>query len=204
MWVGQRVLPAGLCAALILGLSLLGVGSGTATAAKWKQPTCGKFKKQIKTTQKQAKKAKTAAQKRRAQAGTKRARGGLTKCQDNRKAYAQIKNASYESVDDSGLFLFTVTETFCSTGRWSDSDEWRNTGWRVTNSRFKNEKNFSAVVEGFISHQKTMDGTPYMTLHRIALVREGDNWTRGTVSFDDLSTLANERPTTRKPACGAK
>lgn len=196
------LLLCGLASVLTLALGMLVAGPETATAAKWKQPACGKFKKQVKKAQKLVRKARTGTQKSKARNRLKRAKSGQKLCESNRKAYAVIKNGSYESVDDSGMVLRTVTETFCASGRWNDSWRWRNTGWKITNSRFRSKTNFAAVVEGLIARKKMLDGTPYLQLHRIALVRKGNSWTRGVVSFDNLDTLFNERPATRKPACG--
>lgn len=185
---------------LALGFTIA-ASAEPATAAKWKQPACGKFKKKIRKAQKLVRKARTGAQKSKARNQLKRVKSGQKLCQNNRRAYAVIKNGSYES-DDSDIVVRTAVETFCASGRWNDSYQWRNTGWKVTNSRFRSKTDFAAVVEGLIARKRMLDGTPYLQIHRIALTRKGNEWTRGTVSFTDLGTIYNEKPAIRKPACG--
>lgn len=197
---GMGVLPGFIALALLIAAGMLAAGPGDA-AAKWTQPTCGKVKRQITKSKRQVRQAK-GAKKSAARARLNAAKKRLKRCLNNRKAYAVIRNGNYESVDDSGPVYRTVNEIFCANGRFYDSWKWYRKGWKVTNSRFRNRKNFAAVVEGLIARKRMLDGTPYLQTFRIALTRKGSEWTRGTVSFNDLSTIYNERPATRKPACG--
>lgn len=193
------VRPGFIALALLMTVGILTAGPGDA-AARWTQPTCGKVKRQVTKFKRQVRQAK-GSKKKAARAKLKAATARLRLCRNNRKAYAAIRNGSYEW-DDSDVYVRTAVETFCASGRWNDSYEWRNTGWKVTNSRFRSRTNFAAVVEGLVSRERMSDGTPYLQLHRIALTRKGNEWTRGTVSFTDLGTIYNEKPATRKPACG--
>lgn len=189
-------------AGVLLALVMLAGTAGTAEA-KWKQNNCAKAKKQVKKAQKKLRQAKPGAAKRAAKARLKTTKKRLKHCRQNLKVYKLIRNGKYEGVDTSGPVARDANDIFCANGRYYDTWQWRNKGWRVTNSRFKNKKNFAAVVEGLIAHQRMVDGTPYVQSYRIALVRKGNRWTRGTVSFDDLSTLGNERPVTRRNAGAA-
>ncbi len=148
------LLPALAAACLVFGTD--------SASAKLKQPACGKFQKQVKKSK--GLKKRVAKQK-------------LKQCKNDRLVYGQVKNSHFVGARADG---FTIDDVYCANGSWqSDVALGRapnKTGWRITDAKVRNAKNYTAVIEG-----KVKGGS-----HVIAIQRKGGQWFGGWEYFGEI------------------
>lgn len=119
----RKVLTAVLASVLVF-TGLMALNSAPAEA-KYKQPSCGKFKKAIK-------KAKGKNQK-------LRAKSNLKSCKDNRKVYNKVKNGRYVGVREDGQ---PIDITLCANGKAADDvgsefEQVYRKGWKIEGAKVK-------------------------------------------------------------------
>ncbi len=179
----RAVLIAGL--GVIVGLTgLLAMGEATANA-KYRQPGCAKFAKQVR-------KAKSGNQK-------LRAKSNLKQCKANRKAYSQVKNSRFVGFRSDGEPIDLI---FCANGRVaedidSEFGEVYKKGWRITGARFRG-KNFTAIYEALISQTKTQVST-----RAGSLAKKNGKWQSGigSATFTEPDRLGDVTKTNAKKEC---
>lgn len=152
-----RVALVGLLAAALLLAAAVSVATPPASAAlKFKQPACGKFKKQVKKS--------TGAKKRAAKAK-------LKQCKANAKVYKQVRNSHFVGERTDGV---TIDNIYCANGKWQDDVETGGrvgtSGWRIVDAKVaKGGRNFTAVAEAWIPGGR----------HVLGIIRKGDAWQIG-------------------------
>ncbi|MCO5315326.1 MAG: hypothetical protein M9938_04065 [Solirubrobacterales bacterium] len=183
------------------GWVLLAVGAGLAlflltggaspAAAKWTQPTCGKFQKQIRQAQKKVRKTKGQAKKK-ARNQLKAAKYKQRTCANNRMIWNQVKNSRFVG----GLFGdgSSTDDTYCANGKWRTGSQVWKTGWMITDSKVKNSRNFVAMLRGNIGAGPT-------SYYRIGVVRKGNSWELGWMSFDQLQQSGPAVKTDARAEC---
>lgn len=132
---GRAIATAALVAALAL-VGVLALGAETASA-KYRQPGCAAYAKQVR-------KAKTGAKKR-------VARARLRRCSVNRRVYNRVKDGRYVGVREDGQ---SIDITLCANGKFADGygtpyQDVGRRGWKITASAAKG-KYFTAVFAGFL------------------------------------------------------
>jgi hypothetical protein len=147
--------------AACLTAALLAAGSAGAiddahAALKYKQPTCGKFQKQVRNS--------TGAQKRVAKAK-------LEQCQANATVHKQIRDSHFYGQRADGVQVDTL---FCANGKWQDDVEdggdVGTSGWRIVDAKVrKGNRQFTATIEAWIPGGKHVQG----------LIRNDDTWQIG-------------------------
>jgi hypothetical protein len=152
-----RLALVGLLAAALLLAAAASVATSTAAAAlKYKQPTCGKFQKQVNKS--------TGAKKRTAKAK-------LKQCKANATVYKQVRDSHFYGYRADDVKIDTL---YCGNGKWQDDidagGEVETSGWRIVDAKVsKDGRNFTAVVEAWIPGGKHVQG----------IIRNGDAWQVG-------------------------
>jgi hypothetical protein len=124
--------------AVILLAGIAWLGMERSAQAKYKQPGCAKFAKQVKT-------AKSPAAKQR-----------LKSCKANRRVYGMLKNKKLAGTRSDGI---TVEAIYCASGVvFLGGGVYTRKGWRVENARIKG-KNLTAVVRAKVSGGTFVIGT---------------------------------------------
>jgi len=145
-----------------------------ASGAAVTQPDCAKAKVKVR-------KAKGAKK--------RRARKALKQCQNNLTVYRQIVGSRITGVRADGV---AMDDLYCPKGRWqSDVGQGgprHKSGWVVRETRFRNAKNYQAIVAG-----RRAGGE-----HQIAIARKGNKWMVGWAYFGEARDLGNA--TLTKPA----
>lgn len=191
-------LRGGLRAWLLLvaaaGLTLFLLTGGTDTAAaKWSQPTCGKFKKQVKQAQKRVRQAKGSA-KSAARHQLRAAKYRQKQCADNRLVWNQVKDSHIVGGTD---YVGTPSDdVWCANGKWRTGTIVHTTGWRITDARVRNRKNFTAAIAGSLGKA----GIGIATYER-GIVRKGGKWEYGIISFGVIEKSAPATLTNAKSIC---
>jgi hypothetical protein len=150
------------------------------SALKFKQPTCGKFKKQVK---------KTSGDKKRA------AKYRLKQCKADMLVYKQVRNQRFVGIRADGI---DVDIQYCANGKWQDdvADGGRvgTSGWRVVDAKVKRGgKRFSAVVEAWIPGGIRVQG----------VIRNGDHWQVGYEFGGEVKSPGDAERTDARAACAA-
>jgi hypothetical protein len=153
--IARWALPACLAAALLIGGATSALDDAHA-ALKYKQPTCGKFQKQVNNS--------TGAKKRTAKAK-------LGQCQADAAVYKQVRNSHFVGYRADDVKIDTI---YCGNGKWQDDVELGGdvgtSGWRIVDAKTsKDGRNFTAVVEAWIPGGKHVQG----------IIRNGDAWQIG-------------------------
>ncbi|HRV59550.1 MAG TPA: hypothetical protein P5138_02885 [Solirubrobacterales bacterium] len=166
-------LTGSVVAAVAITVSLFMVESPA--EARWKQPGCTKFSKQIRTANTPA--AKRAARKR------------LAKCKVNRRVYGILKNKMIAGTRADGVYVDSV---YCANGSFSydGGESFVKKGWRVENARIRG-RNITAIVRGKIK------GGSYVT----AVARRGSQWKVGWESFGQARDLGDAELTNARALC---
>lgn len=130
---GRAVVACALVAALTL-VGVLAFGASSASA-KYRQPGCAAFAKQVR-------KAKTATQKR-------AARTRLRRCSVNRRVYNRVKDGRYVGVRADGE---PIDITLCANGKFADAygtpyQDVGRRGWKITRAGVRG-KYFTAAFAG--------------------------------------------------------
>jgi len=146
--------------AVVVALSLAFAGlvgpSGAVAALKYKQPTCGKFQKQVNNTTGVKKRA---------------AKRKLKQCKANRQVYTQVRDSHFYGYRADDVKIDTI---YCGNGKWQDDvdedGEVHTQGWRIVDAKVRNGgRNLTATVEAWIPGGKHVQG----------LIRDGDQWQVG-------------------------
>ncbi len=131
-------------------------------SAKLKQPACGKFQKQVKKSK--GLKKRVAKQK-------------LKQCKNDRLVYGQVKNSHFVGARADGV---AIDDVYCANGSWQSDVTLgttpNKTGWRITDAKVRNAKNYTAVIAG-----KVKGG-----FHVIAIKRKGSQWFGGWEYFGEM------------------
>jgi hypothetical protein len=132
--VSGRTVLVTVLAAAVASVGILAFGAGSAPA-KYRQPGCAGFAKQVR-------KAKTGARKR-------VARARLRRCSVNRRVYNRVKDGRYVGVREDGE---PIDITLCANGKFADNygspfQDVGRRGWKITASVAKG-KYFTAVFAG--------------------------------------------------------
>jgi hypothetical protein len=157
--------------------------------AKFKQPGCAKFKKQMKKTNSKAKK--------------QRLKRKLKQCKKNRKVYDQVKNSRFTGAREDGL---PVDIILCANGKFADDPdsqfgETYRKGWRITDARIRG-KNFTATYEAFISRSKIGNTQQFQIATRAgSLAKKNGKWQSGTESFGVPDNLGDVTKTNARKEC---
>lgn len=125
-------------------------------ALKYKQPTCGKFQKQVRNS--------TGAKRRTANAK-------LEQCQADATVYKQVRASHFYGQRADGVQVDTL---FCANGKWQDDVEdggdIGTSGWRIADAEVrKGGHRFTATVEAWIPGGKHVQG----------IIRNDDAWQIG-------------------------
>jgi hypothetical protein len=121
--MNRRILSVALAATLtVAGVGVFGASNAS---AKYRQPGCASYAKQVR-------KAKTGAQKR-------RARARLRRCSVNRRVYNRVKDGRYVGVRADGE---PIDITLCANGKFADDygSEFQDVGrlgWKITRANAK-------------------------------------------------------------------
>jgi len=136
----------------VLTAGLAGPSQASA-ALKYKQPTCGKFQKQVNNS--------TGAKKR-------AAKRNLKQCKANMQVFKQVRNSHFVGERSDGVEVDTI---YCGNGKWQDVDdnEVGTQGWRIVDAKVKSATKFSATVEAWIPGGRFVQG----------VIHNGDQWQVG-------------------------
>lgn len=173
---GRRSVVALTIAFTLVVVATLTLSAGAAEA-KYGQPTCGKFAKQVKKAKGDKKRL---------------AKFRLKACKDNRKAYNRIKDSRFVGTRSDGV---AIDITLCANGKVADdvdSEFGRVTrdGWRIDVSKVKGryfEAGFAAKIEGG------------ERVGALKFYRTG--WQVGTYSLGTLSDFGVAKRTDAKQLC---
>jgi hypothetical protein len=139
-----------------LGAAPAGASEAQAAAAKFRQPTCAKEKKQVRKTSGKKKRAATVK---------------YEQCVANRTVHRQVADSHLAGERTDGV---KIDEIYCANGKWQ-RDAGRGGavgtgGWRVIDARISRDgSGFTATVEAWIPGGR----------HVQAVVKEGDRWKVG-------------------------
>jgi hypothetical protein len=151
--------PVSRASALGVALALLAAGlavpAQASAALKYKQPTCGKFQKQVNNS--------TGAKKR-------AAKRNLKQCKANMQVFKQVRNSHFDGYRADDVKVDTI---YCGNGKWQDDvdlgGDVGTKGWRVVDAKVKSATKFSATVEAWIPGGRFVQG----------VIRDGDQWQVG-------------------------
>lgn len=154
--------------------------SQASAAAKFKQPACGKYKKQVR---------KSSGAKKRA------AKRNLKQCKADRLVYRQVRNFRFTGVRADGV---DVDILYCANGKWqddvADGGVVGTRGWRVVDAKVRRKgAGFSAVVEAWVPGGTRVQG----------LIRNGDGWQVGYESGGEVQSPGDAERTSARAACAA-
>jgi hypothetical protein len=174
----QRVLALGVV--LALAIAWLAVPQQAAAKLKYKQPTCGKFQKQVNKT--------TGAKKR-------AAKRNLKQCKANMQVYKQVRDSRFVGTRADGVDVDTM---YCGNGKWQDdvADGGRVgvNGWRIIDAKVsKGGTRFTAAVEAWIPGGRHVQG----------LIRNGDQWQIGYEFGGEVKSPGDMEKTNARAACAA-
>ena len=175
-----RALVTCLTAATLLVAGAAGAASDANAALKYKQPTCGKFQKQVNNS--------TGAKKRSAKAK-------LKQCQADATVYKQVRNSHFVGERADGVEIDTL---YCANGKWQDDVEQGGvvgtSGWRIVDAKVsKDGRNFTAVVEAWIPGGKHVQG----------IIRNGDAWQVGYEFSGKINSPGPVEKRDARAACAA-
>jgi hypothetical protein len=177
---GRLLLTGLLTAALLLATAASVATAPAAAALKFKQPACGKFKKQVKKS--------TGAKKRAAKAR-------LKQCKADAAVYKQVRNSHFYGyrADD-----VKIDNIYCANGKWQDDVETGGkvgtSGWRIVDAKVsKDRRRFTAVVEAWIPGGKHVQG----------IIRDGDAWQVGYEFGDKIYSPGTVEKRDARAACAA-
>ncbi len=185
---GSRVIGVLVLAIAVLLTGALALGPGQAQA-KFKQPGCAKFKKQVKKANSKAKK--------------QRLKRKFKQCKKNRKVYNQVKNSRFVGAREDGE---PVDLIFCANGKVVDDpgspfEQVYRKGWRITDAKVRG-KNFTATYEAFISKSKIGNTNQFQIATRAgSLAKKKGKWQSGTESFGVPDNLGDVKKTNAKKQC---
>lgn len=177
--IARLALVACVTVALLLAAAVAMTADAQA-ALKYKQPSCGKFQKQVNNS--------TGAKKRSAKAK-------LKQCKANATVYKQVRNSRFVGTRADGVDVDTM---YCGNGKWQDdvADGGRvgTSGWRIVDAKVKKgNRNFTAVIEAWIPGGKHVQG----------VIRDGDTWQIGWEFSGQINDAGTVTKTNAKAACAA-
>jgi hypothetical protein len=152
-----RLALAGLLAAALLLAAAVSVATDPAAAAlKFKQPTCGKFQKQVK---------KSIGAKKRA------AKAQLKQCKADAAVYRQVRDSHFVGERTDGVEIDTI---YCANGKWQDDvaagGDVGTSGWRIIDAKInKAGTKFTGTIEAWIPGGRHVQG----------VIRDGASWKIG-------------------------
>lgn len=172
-----------------LAMSVVLVASGDVADAKYKQPGCAKFAKQIKKAKRAKAKAKNPVAKKAAHNRLQASRKKLKTCKANRRVYGMLKNKMIAGTRADDVYVDSV---YCANGAFSSNggESFYRGGWRVENARIRG-KNLTAIVRGRVN------GGFYVT----AVARRGKQWKVGWESFGAARDLGDAALTNARAVC---
>jgi hypothetical protein len=171
---------AALLTAALLVAGAAGAIDDAHAAMKYKQPTCGKFQKQVNNS--------TGAKKRTAKAK-------LEQCQANATVYKQVRNSHFVGYRADGVQIDTL---YCANGKWQDDVEdggdVGTSGWRIVDAELaKGRSQFTAVIEAWIPGGKHVQG----------IIRNGDAWQVGYEFSGKINSPGPVEKRDARSACAA-
>lgn len=171
-----------LAAGLTVALLFAGVVASADAEAKlkYKQPSCGKFQKQVNNS--------TGAKKRSAKAK-------LKQCKANATVYKQVRNSHFVGERADGVEIDTL---YCGNGKWqddvADGGDVGTSGWRIVDAKVKKgNRNFTAVIEAWIPGGKHVQG----------VIRNGDTWQIGWEFAGKINDAGAVTKTNASATCAA-
>ena len=175
-----RLALAACLTATLLAVAATGPIAEADAALKYKQPSCGKFQKQVNNS--------TGAKKRAAKAK-------LKQCQANATVYKQVRNSHFVGYRADDVKVDTI---YCGNGKWQDDVEdggdVGTSGWRIVDATVsKGGSQFSAVVEAWIPGGKHVQG----------IIRNGDAWQVGYEFSGKINAPGPVEKSDARTACAA-
>jgi hypothetical protein len=176
----RTLLAACAVLATLAAPSAASAADAQSSALKLKQPTCGKFQKQVNKSKGDKKRA---------------AKYRLKQCKDDMLVYKQVRNQRFTGTRADGHHIDIL---YCADGKWQDDvargGKVGTSGWRVVDAKVKRGgKSFSAVVEAWIPGGFRVQG----------LIRDGDAWQVGYESGGVVRSPGAAQKTDARAACAA-